>query len=232
MLMNEYQRLALRTMNVSERREALSLGALGLSGESGEVTDLVKKFLFHGHPLDAEKVKKELGDVLWYLAVLADTCSIPLSDVATANIDKLRARYPDGFSEEASKNRKPEGGSLKTDSCSHSDAVRDGGGYKCKACGFHLGYGPTPSDSGERGGGYDNLPPHDLTIGCVHRSTIQDSRRICINCGSIVNNREPLDRSKTTAIGNIEIVETPGDFCGNTGVMSNGQKCPGCRACR
>ena len=129
MLMNEYQRLALRTMNVSERREALSLGALGLSGESGEVTDLVKKFLFHGHPLDAEKVKKELGDVLWYLAVLADTCGIPLNDVATANIDKLRARYPDGFSEEASKNRKE-----NTSKCIHCGVAVLLGFNCCTSC--------------------------------------------------------------------------------------------------
>lgn len=78
----------------------------GLTGESGEVADLIKKHFGHGHELDRDKLKKELGDVLWYLARLSAEFGILLSDVADSNIAKLRARYPNGFSEEASKNRK------------------------------------------------------------------------------------------------------------------------------
>ena len=77
----------------------------GLTGESGEVADLIKKHFGHGHVLDQDKLKKELGDVLWYLSQLAEQFGLELSDVAETNIDKLKKRYPDGFSEEASRNR-------------------------------------------------------------------------------------------------------------------------------
>lgn len=79
---------------------------LGIAGEVGEVADLVKKSLFHGHKIDQESIKKELGDVLWYMAQLARLAGITLEDVAVANIEKLKERYPDGFSVEASINRK------------------------------------------------------------------------------------------------------------------------------
>lgn len=78
----------------------------GLTGEAGEVADLIKKHFGHGHELDLIKVNKELGDVLWYLSQLAEQFGLSLDDVAQANIDKLKKRYPDGFSEEASKNRR------------------------------------------------------------------------------------------------------------------------------
>jgi NTP pyrophosphatase (non-canonical NTP hydrolase) len=71
--------------------------SLGLAGEAGEVCDLLKKVHGHGKPYDADKLKKELGDVLWYLANLASAHGFSLSDVAQTNVDKLRARYPEGF---------------------------------------------------------------------------------------------------------------------------------------
>ena len=103
---DEYQRLTRRTMNpgVSER-DALAMTALGLAGEAGELVEIIKKDLFHGHELDREKIAKEAGDTAWYLARLADTCGIPLSTIFGKNIYKLQIRYPDGFSEEASQNR-------------------------------------------------------------------------------------------------------------------------------
>jgi NTP pyrophosphatase (non-canonical NTP hydrolase) len=73
------------------------MGAMGLCGEAGEVSDYLKKVLFHELPIDIEKIKKELGDTLWYLAVLSDYLGIPLSEVANANIEKLKLRYPHGF---------------------------------------------------------------------------------------------------------------------------------------
>ena len=108
MAFNDYQQLALRTLDVKDPYAALTLGALGLAGEAGECVDLIKKFLFHGHTLSEEKMKNELGDVLWYLALLAHQLNIPLEEVAKANIKKLKKRYPKGFSEEASRNRKPD----------------------------------------------------------------------------------------------------------------------------
>lgn len=87
----------------------LPVFGLGVAGEAGEVADLIKKHVGHGHPLDVSKLKYELGDVLWYVAALADICGLTLDDVAAANIEKLRARYPDGFSSERSIHRVPHG---------------------------------------------------------------------------------------------------------------------------
>jgi NTP pyrophosphatase (non-canonical NTP hydrolase) len=70
---------------------------LGIAGEAGEVADLVKKEIGHGHPPDPIRILKELGDVLWYVAMVADAYGWTLSDVAGHNIAKLRERYPDGF---------------------------------------------------------------------------------------------------------------------------------------
>lgn len=78
---------------------------LGIAGESGEVADLLKKHLGHGHPLDTEKLAYELGDTLWYVAMLAWKAGYTLSEIATMNRAKLLARYPDGFSRERSINR-------------------------------------------------------------------------------------------------------------------------------
>jgi NTP pyrophosphatase (non-canonical NTP hydrolase) len=104
---NEYQKLAKRTMHRdgAERSDYLSMTGLGLTGEAGECADLLKKHLYHGHLLDKEQVTKELGDVLWYVAIMAETLEIPFDDVARKNIDKLKVRYPNGFTEEDSRNR-------------------------------------------------------------------------------------------------------------------------------
>jgi NTP pyrophosphatase (non-canonical NTP hydrolase) len=104
--LRNYQNDALRTATVDEIWPldplGIALDALGISGEAGEVADLVKKYIGHGHALNREKVKKELVDVLWYVAVLAHRLGFTLEEVAAANVAKLRARYPEGFSTEAS----------------------------------------------------------------------------------------------------------------------------------
>ena len=82
-------------------RDALVLGALGLCGEAGEVAEPIKKHLYHGKPLDREKLLNELGDVLWYVNYTARALGFSLAQVADANNRKLRARYPQGFSVEA-----------------------------------------------------------------------------------------------------------------------------------
>jgi NTP pyrophosphatase (non-canonical NTP hydrolase) len=71
--------------------------ALGLAGEAGEYVELIKKWAYHSNPLDPEKAAKELGDVLWYVAVAAHTIGFDLSDIAARNVAKLRERYPEGF---------------------------------------------------------------------------------------------------------------------------------------
>ena len=78
---------------------------MGLAGEAGEVADLTKKTLFHRHPADRDKMIKELGDCLWYIAALCKDYDTNMEEVMQKNIDKLKARYPDGYSSEASINR-------------------------------------------------------------------------------------------------------------------------------
>lgn len=82
-------------------------GVLGLGGESGECEDLVKKERFQDHKLDKEKMAKELGDVAWYLALTAYGIGYDLEDILNMNIEKLRARYPDGFDIDHSLHRNP-----------------------------------------------------------------------------------------------------------------------------
>jgi len=124
----EYSRLALRTapgadllaqrsddnepVTITRRQYRLLLGAIGLCGEAGEVAELVKKHVFHDHPWTEEsqtKLKKELGDVAWYHNYLSVRGALTsLGHVLWTNIQKLAARYPEGFfSSERSLNRKP-----------------------------------------------------------------------------------------------------------------------------
>ena len=104
MTINEYQKEALRT--ASGKCRSLANCAMGLAGEAGECADIIKKHLFHGHELDKEHLAKELGDLSWYLAVCAHIIGYDLETVLQMNVDKLRKRYPGGFSEEKSINRK------------------------------------------------------------------------------------------------------------------------------
>lgn len=103
---NEYQAQAMHWLNpaLSEKGTLIN-GVMGLCGESGEVIDLVKKHLSQEHPLDREALAKELGDVAWYLAETAYVLGYPLEEIFRMNLEKLSARYPDGFSTERSLHR-------------------------------------------------------------------------------------------------------------------------------
>ena len=104
--LNEYQELAARTLGRDRTHEQqLANAALGLAGEAGEVADTLKKHLFHAHPLDREGMVKELGDCLWYVAAMATVLGVELEEIGARNIEKLRRRYPEGFSAERSLNR-------------------------------------------------------------------------------------------------------------------------------
>ncbi len=106
MTINEYQQAALRTANKSLTPiEQLANGLMGLNGEAGECIDILKKHLFQGHELDSEHMAKELGDVAWYLAVSANAIGYDLETVMQMNVEKLKARYPDGFDAEHSLHR-------------------------------------------------------------------------------------------------------------------------------
>ena len=109
MTINEYQKLAMTTLNPAlDKKDVLINGVMGLCGESGEAIDIVKKHLAQGHELDREHLIKELGDIAWYLAEVAYVLDVDLEEVFTRNIDKLKARYPEGFSVEKSVNRTEE----------------------------------------------------------------------------------------------------------------------------
>lgn len=101
MQFGDYQEKAAVTAGNSD----LPVLGLGLTGEAGEVADHIKKHIGHGHDLDQGKMVSELGDVLWYLSMICTRIGVTLDMVAATNIAKLAARYPEGFSFEASINR-------------------------------------------------------------------------------------------------------------------------------
>lgn len=102
---DEYQKLALRTAPDISNADRLINAALGLSGEAGEVADMVKKYVYQGHTLNSTEVQKELGDIMWYVALAADALGMSLSGIMYQNLAKLQARYPEGFDPERSRNR-------------------------------------------------------------------------------------------------------------------------------
>ena len=92
---NEYQKNANKTLFGDE--QVLTNCALGLSGESGQVVNLVKNYTFRGADLDKKKLTKEMGDVLWYLSQIASWADIPFDEIAEENIKTLAKLYPDNF---------------------------------------------------------------------------------------------------------------------------------------
>lgn len=98
MTINEYQSLAMRTLNPElSQKDIIINSVMGLCGESGEAIDIVKKWLAQGHCLNREHLIDELGDIAWYLAEAATALGIPLEEVFERNIAKLASRYPEGF---------------------------------------------------------------------------------------------------------------------------------------
>ena len=116
----EYQALAMRTndkkstdrlmnkindLKIGNRGEdtpEIELGgvlnaALGLSGEVEELNDMLKKWIFHEKQLDVEHLKREIGDIYWYLALMCDSFGFNLDEIMQINVDKLKVRYPEGF---------------------------------------------------------------------------------------------------------------------------------------
>lgn len=106
MTVNEYQRQAMATLNPAlDKKDVLINSVMGLCGEAGEAIDIVKKWLAQGHELDKERLARELGDVAWYLAEAAAALDMPLEQILQGNLDKLKDRYPEGFSTERSRER-------------------------------------------------------------------------------------------------------------------------------
>ena len=104
---NEYQKLALTTARFNEmsKEDTIFNCSLGLSGESGEFADHLKKNMFQGHGFNRDHQIKELGDIMWYVALGAHAMDCTLEEVMEINIAKLKARYPNGFDSEKSLNR-------------------------------------------------------------------------------------------------------------------------------
>lgn len=103
----EYQKLAVRT----ESREFYEVdprllhAGLGLATEAGEFLDVIKRRLFYGDPESAKNLGEELGDVLWYVAIACEALDIDLGEVMRKNINKLKVRYPEKFTQENALNR-------------------------------------------------------------------------------------------------------------------------------
>jgi len=112
MLVDDYQEAANRTLvdkfekGLTENETMLIWNTLGLAGEAGEVADNIKKAIFHERKINKVQVKKELGDVLWYIAALCENLGFTMEDVASTNINKLKKRYPNGFTVKDSKERR------------------------------------------------------------------------------------------------------------------------------
>lgn len=106
---NEYQKAAQRTdledyKYVRERLHAPNIAelvhaAMGMATEAAEFTDALKKHLMYGKPLDRVNLAEEVADCLWYCALAANTLGVKLEDIMQTNIDKLKARYPEKFTE-------------------------------------------------------------------------------------------------------------------------------------
>ena len=106
MNLDDYQQAAARTSNASlDDRSRLVDAAAGLAEEAGEVLGLVRKHAYMNHDLDRDRLVQELGDALWCLAAVGRAAGVTLEEIAERNIAKLRARYPDGYSDGASRVR-------------------------------------------------------------------------------------------------------------------------------
>lgn len=119
----EYQNLAMRTNDGKATDRLLRLipsdtldyvrkntgtilnACLGLSGEVGEFNDMIKKWIFHEKDLDEDHLKKECGDIMWYIAMMCHAFRWDLDEIMQMNIDKLKVRYPEGFDIDRANNR-------------------------------------------------------------------------------------------------------------------------------
>lgn len=105
LLANEYQRLAARTINKKNNKLAMEDHALkGMVAEVGELHGIYQK-AYQGHLINEEHLKKECGDILWMIAEFCTANDWTLEEIMQMNIDKLKARYPEGFATEKSLHR-------------------------------------------------------------------------------------------------------------------------------
>lgn len=103
---DEYEQFVLSKMSIRSLEDPLLNAALGLAGESGEIVDMVKKYMFYDHHyLAEERIMEELGDILFYVTMMMYAINVDFKRVIDMNVDKLNGRYPEGFDPERSMNR-------------------------------------------------------------------------------------------------------------------------------
>jgi len=107
--MDKFTKDCLRTestlFNVKPGTDRLLHAAMGMQTESAEFTDMLKKHVFYGKPLDKVNLKEELGDMLWYIAIAMDVLDTTFSKEQNRVINKLKERYSDKFSQDKAENR-------------------------------------------------------------------------------------------------------------------------------
>lgn len=97
---------AFKRMDCNRTAFRILHGAIGMSTEAGELLDNVKKYVFYGKPIDTVNVQEEIGDTLWYIAIICHELNIKnFDDIMETNIEKLRIRYPEKFKEYDALNR-------------------------------------------------------------------------------------------------------------------------------
>jgi NTP pyrophosphatase (non-canonical NTP hydrolase) len=102
--LNEYQEISKRTLKkfANPETEIATLG-LGIAGEAGDVASCIKKMFAQKNENVKEGIKENIGDMMWYAAMICTFFGWKLEDCLQGNVDKLKARYPDGFSFEAAR---------------------------------------------------------------------------------------------------------------------------------
>lgn len=109
MTRDEYQKQAVRTASGAHRNPKLTRdmmhAAVGIATEAGELLDAIKKSAFYGSEIDYINLAEELGDLEWYMALMREELGITQRAVQKRNIAKLRARYPEGFTQEDAEDR-------------------------------------------------------------------------------------------------------------------------------
>lgn len=97
----EYQQLTARTEKSLEWEGRLQHALLGITSEAGEIADTIKKCVIYEQPLDRMNIAEEIGDIMWYIALLANACDLDLGVCMEQNIKKLQKRYPEKYTDAA-----------------------------------------------------------------------------------------------------------------------------------
>lgn len=99
--LKDYQKLTLRSApDYKDKNQALANWGLGVAGEAGDLAGCVKKTLFHQND-QTDGIRENIGDTMWYLAMICNTMGWELEEILSENIAKLEKRYPTGFNYKA-----------------------------------------------------------------------------------------------------------------------------------